>query len=153
MAVTLRSRRALRLAASASSSAAPMWAGVRTITVREPVAATTPLNPPERRATGWASPPSTGSNQTTPSSSSGFASSVPGTARFEPNRKSPSAVKAPKLSPSSERVRRRAGRWPSGSSSHHDDRWPVRSRFRWATDTSTRPCGEIASEPSLGRLV
>jgi hypothetical protein len=154
--VTPASLRRFRRSASPSASVAPGMA--EAVTTTSPVSAATltaPI-PPGWVSTSRASPPSAGRLH-----SAGFGSSpapVPdpfsasGSGRAEVNSSEPSGAHAGADSPGALRVRRRAGRRPSGSTSHRADCHVVRSASRVCTATaSRRPSAERASPATRGR--
>ena len=151
IAVTLASVRALRRSASDSGSwPEPGMVSLRSTTSPEPRATTRPESPPGRVATTRASPPPGGRAHSAPFGRSG-PSATSGSGRADVNSSVPSGVKAPSFSPSTERVRRRAGRAPVGSTSHRAVTKRVASGSRVCRPVTSRvPSGDSSSPPVRG---
>ncbi len=150
IAVTFLSLRSLRRFSSSSAVCDEGSVGDTTTTVGARLAVTTPETPPGRTATTRASPPPAGSSH-----SAGFASSslsvACGFGRALTNSSDPSGRNAAPDSPLALRVSRRAGRRPSGSTSHSAVTYFVRLGSRVATAvTSLVPSGLSVSPPVRG---
>src|SRR5664280_1241967 len=150
--VTTKARRDCSRARSASASWQPAKTPHWTTTVGAQRAVARPSTPPGGSATGRASPPPAGSSHSRVGSSTRSAFFPAGSERLEVNTSEPSGRKAGAASPAADRVSRRSGRTPLGSSSHSAVTYLVRSGLSVPTDVTSRlPSGESASPAARGR--
>jgi hypothetical protein len=118
MAETFWSLRALRSSVSCARSFAEGRRLAATLTVSAPRAVSGPETPPVGAAITRASPPWAGRSQSAdPDSLVEPVDAPSGSGRAEVNRRSPDRVKTADDSPLAERVSRRAGASPAGSTS------------------------------------